>query len=74
MLSHSISVPLLVPGALLALSQEELLAVPAWAAVAVTAMEEHGFRLTAGEALTRGDTAQILYLASCLAAPAEGEI
>ena len=57
-----------------ALSQEELLAVPAWAAVAVSVMEEHGFPLTADAPLTRGEAAQILYRASLLAAPDPGEI
>ncbi len=57
-----------------ALSQEELLAVPAWAAVAMTTVEEHGFVLTADASLTRGEAARVLYRASCLAQREEGEI
>lgn len=57
-----------------ALSQEELLAVPAWAAVALTTMEEHGLSMTADAPLTRGDAAQILYQASRFAQPGDGEI
>ena len=57
-----------------ALSQEELAAVPVWAAVALTTMEEHGMALEANEALTRGETAQLLYRAAKIAAPEDGEI
>ena len=57
-----------------ALSQEEALAVPAWAAVAMTAMEEHDMALDANAALTRGETALLLYRAVKLSAPQEGEI
>lgn len=57
-----------------ALSQEELAAVPVWAAVALTTMEEHGMILDANEALTRGETAQLLYRAAKIAAPEDGEI
>lgn len=57
-----------------ALSEEALGAVPAWAAVALTTMQEHGFPLEAQTPLTRGEAAQILYRAAALAAPEEGEI
>ena len=57
-----------------ALSQEELAAVPVWAAVALTTMEEHGMALEANEALTRGEAAQLLYRAAKIAAPEDGEI
>ena len=57
-----------------ALSQEELAAVPAWAAVALTTMEEHGMAMDANAALTRGETAQLLYQAAKLSAPEDGEI
>ena len=57
-----------------ALSQEEALAVPAWAAVALTAMEEHDMALDANAPLTRGDAAQLLYRAAKLLEPDRGEI
>lgn len=57
-----------------ALSQEELLAVPAWAAVALTAMEEHDMALEANAPLTRGNAAMILYQVSRMTTPQEGEI
>ena len=57
-----------------ALSQEELAAVPVWAAVALTTMEEHGMAMDANAALSRGEAAKLLYRAAELAAPEEGEI
>ena len=57
-----------------ALSQEELLAVPAWAAVALTAMEEHDMAMDANAPLTRGNAALILYRVSRMTTPQEGEI
>lgn len=57
-----------------ALSREELLAVPAWAAVAMTTLEEHGLSMTADAPLTRGEAAQILYRASRFAQPGDGDI
>ena len=57
-----------------ALSQEELLAVPAWASVALTAMEKHDMAMEANAPLTRGDAALILYRVSQLTTPQEGEI
>ena len=57
-----------------ALSQEELLAVPAWAAVALTAMEEHDMAMDANAPLTRGNAALILYRVSRITTPQEGEI
>ena len=41
---------------------------PAWAMGAVAAMNENGFSLTAVDALTRGQVAQILYQVSRMAA------
>ena len=43
-----------------------------WAATAVAAMNENGIAITAGDVLTRGQVAEILYLASCLAEEAPG--
>ena len=43
-----------------------------WAAAAVAAMNENGIAITAGDVLTRGQVAQILYQASCLAEEAPG--
>ena len=57
-----------------ALSQEELAAVPVWAAVALTTMEEHGMPMDANAPLTRGEAAQLLYRAAKIAAPEDGEI
>ena len=57
-----------------ALSQEELAAVPVWAAVALTTMEEHGMVMDGNAVLTRGEAAQLLYRAAKLSAPEEGEI
>ena len=57
-----------------ALSQEAALAVPAWAAVALSAMEEHDMALEANAPLTRGEAACLLYQAVKLSIPSEGEI
>ncbi len=46
--------------------------VPQWAAVAVSAMKENGIEICAGEQLTRGQVATILYQASLLADEAPG--
>ncbi len=57
-----------------ALAREEGQAIPVWAAVAVSAMEQQGFALTADAPLTRADAALILYQAAKLVQPQEGEI
>ncbi len=57
-----------------ALEKEEGQSIPVWAAVAVSAMEQQGFDLTADASLTRADAAQILYHAAKLIQPQEGEI
>ncbi len=57
-----------------ALEKEEGQSIPVWAAVAVSAMEQQGFPLTADAPLTRDDAAQILYHAAKLVQPQEGEI
>ena len=46
--------------------------LPAWAAVAVTAMHENGIVLSAGENMTRGGVAQVLYQVSTMADTAPG--
>ena len=46
--------------------------VPAWAAVSLTAMSEHGIELNAGDNLNRGQVAQMLYQVSQLALNAPG--
>ena len=46
--------------------------VPAWAAVSLTAMSEHGIELDAGEALNRAQVANMLYQVSQLALDAPG--
>ena len=43
-----------------------------WAAAAVAAMNENGIAITAGDVLTRGQVAEILYQANCLAEEAPG--
>ena len=43
-----------------------------WAAAAVAAMNENGIAITAGDTLTRGQVAEILYQASALAEEAPG--
>lgn len=47
-------------------------AVPAWAAVSITAMSENGVEITANDAMTRTDVAQVLYRVSQLALDAPG--
>ncbi len=47
-------------------------AVPTWAAVSLTAMEEHGIHLNAEETLNRGQVSQMLYRVSQLALDAPG--
>jgi len=46
--------------------------VPRWAAVAVTALQDHGISTDAMKELTRGDTAKLLYRVSTVAASAPG--
>ncbi|MGN0999917.1 MAG: Ig-like domain-containing protein [Faecousia sp.] len=46
--------------------------LPAWATVAVTAMNENGIVLSAGENMTRGGVAQVLYQVSTMADTAPG--
>ena len=46
--------------------------LPAWAALAVTAMNENGIVLSAGENMTRGGVAQVLYQVSTMADTAPG--
>ena len=57
-----------------ALAEETGEAGPAWAAVALNAMEEHGFLLDGEAPLTRGRAAEALYRAALLAKPEDGEI
>lgn len=52
-------------------SQEET-EVPAWAATSLTAMADNGITLSATEALTRGEVAQVMYQVSQLAEDAPG--
>jgi hypothetical protein len=47
-----------------ALSREELVSMPVWAAVALSTMEEHGMELSAAQVLTREDAALLLYKAA----------
>ncbi len=47
-------------------------AVPAWAAVSITAMSENGVEISANDAMTRADVAQILYRVNGLALDAPG--
>lgn len=46
--------------------------IPAWAAVALTAMSENGIQMQAAQALTRADLAQVMYQVSRLAINAPG--
>ncbi len=46
--------------------------IPAWAAVALTAMSENGIQMQAAQTLTRGDVAQVMYQVSRLAINAPG--
>jgi len=46
--------------------------VPRWAAVAVTALQDHGISMDAMKDLTRGDTAKLLYQVSTVADSAPG--
>ncbi len=46
--------------------------VPAWAQVSLTAMADNGIVLSANDALTRGDVAQVMYQVSYLATYAPG--
>lgn len=55
--------------ALQTMSQEE---VPQWAAASLCAMAEHGVDLTAGQALTRSQVAEILYQVNYLSITAPG--
>jgi len=57
-----------------AASTEADAAVPVWSADAVSAAEASGFMLTADEALTRGQAANALYLASQLDREAKAEL
>lgn len=52
--------------------QEADASIPDWAAVAVTAMNDNGIILSAGDTMTRGQVAQVLYQASKLADTAPG--
>ena len=54
-----------------ALSREELVSMPVWAAVALSTMEEHGMELSASQVLTREDAALLLYKAAKLNASDE---
>ena len=54
-----------------ALSREELVSMPVWAAVALSTMEEHGMELSAAQVLTREDAALLLYKAAKLNASDE---
>ena len=46
--------------------------IPVWAQVSLTAMNDNGVALSAGDTLTRGQVAQIMYQASRLAVDAPG--
>lgn len=52
--------------------QQEDSAAPAWAEASLTVMAENGVCLTAGEAMSRADTAKVLYQISQLAVEAPG--
>ena len=54
------------------LAEDADAALPEWAAISVTAMENNGITLSAEEPLNRGQVAQILYQASKLAETAPG--
>ena len=56
-------------GAMETMSQED---VPQWAAASLCAMTEHGVDLTAGQTLTRGQVAEVLYRVSYLSITAPG--
>lgn len=47
-------------------------AVPAWAAISITAMSENGVEISANDAMTRADVAQVLYRVNQLALDAPG--
>ena len=47
-------------------------ALPAWAAASMTILQDHGISLSAGDALTRADTAKLLYQTALLAPEAPG--
>lgn len=49
-------------------------AVPAWAAASLTVMNENGVNLPAGDTLTRGQVAQVMYRISYLAQEAPGMV
>ncbi len=55
-----------------AMAQEENDAVPAWAAVSMTAMTDHGITQLTTEPMTRSQMAQVLYQVSQLALEAPG--
>lgn len=46
--------------------------IPVWAAVALTAMNEHGIQMDASQTLTRADVAEVMYQVSRLALNAPG--
>ena len=51
---------------------EENEEIPAWAADAVSAMNESGLEIAALENMTRGQAAKLLYQISCIAGDAPG--
>ena len=53
-------------------SETEETDIPAWAAVSLNTMEDHGIHLSPADAMTRGDTAQVLYQVSYLARTSTG--
>lgn len=53
-------------------SETEETDIPAWAAVSLNTMEDHGIHLSPADAMTRGDTAQVLYQVSYLARTSSG--
>ena len=55
-----------------AMAQDENEAVPAWAAVSMTAMNDHGITQLTTEPMTRSQMAQVLYQVSQLALDAPG--
>lgn len=46
--------------------------IPAWAAVSLNTLDDHGIQLSPADAMTRSDTAQVLYQVSYLARTSSG--
>lgn len=71
-LDLSISQQTLETAAVETSSEDAQQEIPAWAQVSLTAMADNGIVLSANEALTRGDVAQVMYQVSYLATYAPG--